>query len=89
MLLAQNEFECLVSHRKGNQMLTKRQLECYNTIKDYKDRNGIAPSYEEISDMMGLNSKSRVYKLITALEERGAIHRFPNRARGLILRELQ
>lgn len=70
-------------------MLTKRQLECYNVIKTYKDKNGIAPSYEEISDMMGLNSKSRVYKMITALEERGAIRRFPNRARGLILLDLQ
>lgn len=70
-------------------MLTKRQLECYNTIKDYKSRNGIAPSYEEISDMMGLNSKSRVYKLIKALEERGAIYRFPKRARGLIVLKLR
>lgn len=70
-------------------MLTRRQLDCYNAIKEYKDRNGIVPSYDEISDIMGLNSKSRVQKLILALEERGAIRRFPHRARGLILLPLQ
>ena len=70
-------------------MLTRRQLDCYNAIKGYKDRNGIAPSYDEISDMMGFNSKSRVQNMILALEERGAIRRFPNRARGLILLPLQ
>ncbi len=69
-------------------MLTEQQLRCYNFIKDYKERNGIAPSYDELMDMMGLKSKSNINRLIVALEERGAIKRLPYRARAIKVLDL-
>ena len=67
-------------------MLTRKQLDCYNAIKAYKSRNfGVAPSYDELLDLLGLKSKSGVFRLVSALEERGAIKRIPNRARAIKL----
>lgn len=69
-------------------MLTQKQLEAYNAMKAYKDRNGVIPSYEELADMIGIKSKSGVHRLIMGLEERGAIRRIPNRARCISLKKL-
>lgn len=66
-------------------MLTRPMLKLYNVMKDYYDRNGFMPSYEEMNDMMGLNSKSGINRLIVGMEERGAIQRIPNKARAIRL----
>lgn len=68
--------------------LTAHQSECLEFLKDYiAGTGGIAPSYEEIKDALGLKSKCGVYRLILALEERGHIRRIPNRARCIEIRE--
>ena len=67
-------------------MLTKRQKQLYDAMKDYSARNGgVMPSYDELTDMVGLKSKSGVHRLVLALEERGAIRRLPGRARAIAI----
>ena len=64
-------------------MLTRKQAQLLQVMKDYKARNGVIPSYDEMADMVGLKSKSGINRLIVSLEERGAIRRLPNRARAI------
>jgi repressor LexA len=45
--------------------------------------SGIAPTYAEMAEHMGLASKSGICRIIYALEERGAIRRLSNRARAI------
>jgi len=47
--------------------------------------NGIAPSYEEMKNHLGLNSKSGIFRLVNSLEERGKIRRLPGRARAIVM----
>ena len=70
-------------------MLTPKMLQLYKLMGEYKDRNGYMPSYEEMTDMMGLASKSGINRLICAMEARGAIYRLPNQARAIRLLPLQ
>ena len=65
--------------------LTTRQSECLAFIRATMASNGRAPSLQEICDELDLPSKSQVHTLLTALEERGAIRRLPNRARAIEL----
>lgn len=68
--------------------MTVRQAECLEYLKDrIAETGGIAPSYEEIRQHLGLASKSGVARLIGALEERGHIQRIPNRARCIAIRD--
>jgi repressor LexA len=46
-------------------------------------KTGVTPSFNEMKDALGLRSKSGIHRLITALEERGHIHRLPCRARAI------
>ena len=64
-------------------MLTRKQHELICFIEDRLAETGISPSFEEMKDALGLKSKSGVHRLISALEERGFLHRLPNRARAL------
>jgi len=64
-------------------LLTKKQLELLNFIHDRVRETGIAPSFDEMKDALGLRSKSGVHRLINALDERGFIRRMPHRARAL------
>ena len=63
--------------------LTARQNSCLMFIRQYRQANGIAPSYEEIGRAMNLKAKSGITRLLDALEERGAIRRLKNRARAI------
>lgn len=49
------------------------------------DNDGIAPSFEEMKDHLGLASKSGVHRLLLALEERGKITRKKDRARAIAI----
>jgi len=64
-------------------LLTKKQLELLNFIHERIRESGIAPSFDEMKEALGLRSKSGVHRLINALEERGFIRRMPHRARAL------
>ncbi len=64
-------------------MLTRKQLELLDFIRQQLDRDGVPPSFDEMKDALDLRSKSGIHRLITALEERGFIRRLPHRARAL------
>ncbi len=69
-------------------VLTRKMLKLYRIMEDYKERNGVMPSYDEMVDMMGVKSKSGINRLIESMEERGAIERIPRKARAIRLLDL-
>lgn len=64
-------------------MLTRKQIDLLKLIHTRMERDGIAPSFDEMKDALDLRSKSGIHRLITALEERGFIRRLPHRARAI------
>ena len=64
-------------------MLTRKQYELLVFVDGYLKDNGVSPSFDEMKDALGLQSKSGIHRLITGLEERGFIRRLPHRARAL------
>ena len=64
-------------------MLTRKQHELLRYIHERIKEAGVPPSFDEMKEALGLQSKSGIHRLITALEERGFIRRLPNRARAL------
>lgn len=64
-------------------MLTKKQVQLLEFIHKRIQRDGVPPSFDEMKDALDLRSKSGIHRLVTALEERGFIHRLPHRARAL------
>ena len=64
-------------------MLTRKQLELLDFIRNRMDRDGVPPSFDEMKDALDLRSKSGIHRLITALEERGFIRRLAHRARAI------
>ena len=64
-------------------MLTVKQKELLQFIKERLDATGVPPSFDEMKEALDLKSKSGIHRLITALEERGFIRRLPHRARAL------
>ena len=69
-------------------MLTPKQLELLDFIRNRIDGDGVAPSFDEMKDALDLKSKSGIHRLITALEERGFIRRLAHRARALEILKL-
>lgn len=69
-------------------MLTKKQRELLLFINKRMNEEGVAPSFEEMKEALGLKSKSGIHRLISALVERGFIERLPHRARALEIKKL-
>ena len=69
-------------------MLTRKQLELLDFIRQRVDAEGVPPSFDEMKDALELKSKSGIHRLITALEERGFIRRLAHRARALEILKL-
>ena len=69
-------------------MLTAKQRELLNFLKQYQDEFDHAPSFDEMKDAIGLKSKSGIHRLVSALEERGHIRRLANRARAIEIIDL-
>ena len=67
--------------------LTKRQKEILDFIREYLDREGYAPSLEEIGSRFGLSSVATVHKHIQNLVEKGMLRKAWNRSRSLELVE--
>ena len=63
--------------------ITKRQSDVLEFIKQFIERNGFSPTYEEISTGLNLKSLATVHKHITNLETRGKIARAADRARSI------
>lgn len=64
-------------------MLTTKQHELLVFIDRRLRQTGCSPSFEEMKEALDLRSKSGIYRLITALEERGFLKRHKHRARAL------
>src|ERR1700680_2978792 len=65
------------------EMLTRKQYELLRFISERLKESGVPPSFDEMKDALDLRSKSRIHRMITALEERGFTRRLPNRARAI------
>jgi repressor LexA len=63
--------------------LTHKQRQLLEYLREYDSIAKACPSFEEMKDALGLQSKSGIHRLIMALEERGFIRRLPNRARAI------
>lgn len=65
-------------------MLTAKQAELLAFIdRRIRASGGIAPSFEEMKQAVGVNSKSDIRRRLIGLEERGFIRRLPARARAI------
>jgi repressor LexA len=69
-------------------MLTRKQRDLLVLIHERMNADGVAPSFEEMKESLGLKSKSGIHRLIEALVERGYLERLPHRARALQVRKL-
>jgi repressor LexA len=86
--LAAEVHRILAQKAVGHVSLTQRQQDLLVFIKSYLEANGgIAPSYGEMCDHLGLVSKSGINRLVRGLEERGVIRRLPHRVRSIIVVE--
>lgn len=57
------------------QTRTKRQRQVYDYIKQYIEKHGYEPSYQQIAWHLGVRSKAGVAKHIAALESQGLLSR--------------
>ncbi len=64
-------------------MLTQKQKDLLLYIHESMKDKGVAPSFDEMKEALGLKSKSGIHRLISGLVERGHLRRLPNRARAL------
>lgn len=65
--------------------LTKRQKEILDHVGDYIQRNGYAPSFEEIADAFGYASLATVHEHLSNLERKGYIRKSYNESRSVEL----
>jgi SOS-response transcriptional repressor LexA len=63
--------------------LTPKQLKVYNVIKDFINANDHSPSYEEIKQLLGYNSKCPVHGIVHRLANRGWIRLGNGRNRSI------
>lgn len=65
-------------------MLTDRQQEIFDFIRDARRTRGVTPTTREIQEHLGLGSQTTVMDHLRALEHKGVLRREPNKARGLV-----
>jgi len=68
--------------------LTKRQKEVLDYLVGFENRNGYAPSFEEIGKGVKLTSLATVHKHISTLEKKGFIRRGYNQSRSIEIVQL-
>jgi repressor LexA len=66
-------------------MLTNRQQEIFDFIREQQKQRGIIPSIAEMQEHFGFASSTAVVDHLRALETKGVLKREPNKARGLVL----
>jgi repressor LexA len=65
-------------------MLTKRQAETLNFIKNFQKDNGYSPSYREIAEGLGLSSPATIAEHLKTLQQKGYLN-FENMNRSIEL----
>lgn len=68
-------------------MLTKRQQDTLNFIRQYIEKNGEAPLVTEVAEGLGIASQGTTHRYIQALIDGGYLERLTGRTRGLQLNE--
>ena len=68
-------------------MLTKRQQEVYDYLKDFHQSTGLMPSTREIQRHFDFASQTAAVSHLRALEKKGVIQKHPYKARALVLPE--
>src|SRR3984885_4386880 len=68
--------------------LTKRQKEVLNFLVSFLNKNGYAPSFEEIAHALKLTSLATVHKHLSTLEKKGFIRRGYNQSRSIEVMQL-
>lgn len=63
--------------------ITRRQKDVLDFIREFVDRCGYSPSFEEIARGLELNSLATVHKHISNLEKKGLLQRGHNRSRSI------
>lgn len=63
--------------------LTKIQTRALGVIRQYIAETGVAPTVQELTNALGLSSKSGAHRILTGLEKRGAIRRIPAQHRAI------
>ena len=71
--------------KKDKQGLTPKQKIVFDVIKDFISQNGVAPSYEELKQLIGSKSKSHVRAFVHQLINRGWIGRGNGRNRSIYI----
>jgi SOS-response transcriptional repressor LexA len=68
--------------------LTAKQLACLDAVEAHHARTNSMPSLDQLRSALGLTSKSGAARLLSQLEQRGAIRRLAGRARAIrVLRQ--
>jgi len=68
-------------------MLTERQQQLLDFIRDQQQSTGSTPSTREIQEHFGFASQTAVMDHLRALERKGALERQPGKARSILLAE--
>ena len=71
--------------KKDKQGLTPKQKIVFDVIKDFISQNGVAPSYEELKQLIGSKSKSHVHAFVHQLMERRWIGKGNGRNRSIFI----
>lgn len=72
---------------KITSLLTPKQKKFYDTLKEYIERNGKAPTIHELAAALDLSSPRAVTQYLMALERKGLIVRSRYQRRGIVLRD--
>lgn len=68
--------------------LTAKQRQALLFVRAFMAQSGgVAPSYEEIRQALGVASKSNVFRVVSSLEQRGFIRRIHKSTRSISLTE--
>lgn len=65
-------------------MITKKQLEFYNKLNEFIDKNGYTPTVREMCEFSNLSSPATVHSHLKKLEEAGYIKREKNKSRSIV-----
>ena len=63
--------------------MTKRQKQCLDFIVQFWKQNQYGPSYQEISEALGMSQRSAAYRMVDLLCERGKLRKHSGRARSV------
>jgi repressor LexA len=70
-----------------NQILTKKQKQFFDTLKNHIKKTGLSPTVQELQRALKLSSPRAVTQYLETLQRKGLISKTPYEARGIKVRE--